>query len=858
MTENTKFSHNGDSLQQMYDDMLVDALFLKDSHSCAALLNPPISLQHLSSTNRISRAMSLFSPNTGARNSSDPAFTALKTDDEPDTSESVIRSVCHSREIMLLQLTLIKMMLSKIQSQGVAVESKQKYVEIIRILLKEANIDSKLIHLLLISDKQLSYQASKALVFLVHFQLTEEGSLNSAWFAFCSEALSGFPKSSHVAECLWTLTNVIREILKDEGLCKGGGLQKILTSLDNVLEDFYNRIPSSYSEIAQDIPVSAKATNDLSSFLDLLELLVASRTQTPLNLVCQRMLLLNVSCVLGLVTSPVHDLIKKKAIVLLKKCVLHKAGEDLIKGNVPSSSHPNLHFAKDRLVFADVVLQFVATGWLNRFTLSEKASHYGGSQVKPEVGICCNPAQVTLRALSLVLLKALEVKITDSASEAEARVHLESIMHPLLAFLKSHVWSSHTSEHPCAWLSALFIEQDDDMLEAAKTLLTVHLKFERMAHIIKFVNSWFWWENIWMPANCSWANFEDQNGYVFPKPRQLLVTIPYTFGILAIRFFVERCIAAPLANLMGIKSMKRVRPQKNPTLETFFKTCTKRPSQLEIRGLAKKCNWTVHLVEKWFRRRRNLEIPTMHKKFQEACWRFLFYLTSCIAGIVFLYDKPWLYDIWQVWANYPFHSLLASQYWYYILQMSFYSSLLLTLGFDTKRKDFKAHVVHHFAALALMFCSWSSNHVRIGTLVMLIHDCADFWLEAAKIFKYAHWERACSFFFVIFSIVFFTTRIIFFPFWILRATMIYPLYYTQTFALAYILYNGPLLILQGLHLYWGYLVLKILKKFIFIKNVKDVRSDEEEEDSFSDVEEECTKNGSKNGLSHPLLNNNNH
>nr|XP_034986669.1 protein Lines homolog 1 isoform X1 [Zootoca vivipara]XP_034986671.1 protein Lines homolog 1 isoform X1 [Zootoca vivipara] len=482
MTENTKFSHNGDSLQQMYDDMLVDALFLKDSHICAALLNPPVSLQHLSSTISKSWAMSPFSPNTGARNSSDPAFTALKTDDEPDTSESVIRSVCHSREIMLLQLTLIKMMLSKMQSQRVAVESKQKYVEIIRILLKEANIDLKLIHLLFVSDKQLSYQASKTLVFLVHFQLTEEGSLNSAWFAFCSETLSGFPKSSHVAECLWTLTNVISEILKDEGLCKGGGLQKILTSLDNVLEDFYNRIPSSYSEIAQDSPVSAKATNDLSSFLDLLELLVASRTQAPLNLVCQRMLLLNVSCVLGLVTSPVHDLIKKKAIVLLKKCVLHKAGEDLIKGKVPSFSHPNLHFDKDRLVFADVVLQFVATGWLNRFTLSEKASYYGGSQVKPEVGFCCSPAQVTLRALSLVLLKALEVKITDSASEAEARVHLESIMHPLLVFLKSHVWSSHASEHPCAWLSALFIEQDDDMLEAAKTLLTVHLKFERFWH----------------------------------------------------------------------------------------------------------------------------------------------------------------------------------------------------------------------------------------------------------------------------------------------------------------------------------------------------------------------------------------
>nr|XP_020637401.1 ceramide synthase 3 isoform X1 [Pogona vitticeps] len=391
-----------------------------------------------------------------------------------------------------------------------------------------------------------------------------------------------------------------------------------------------------------------------------------------------------------------------------------------------------------------------------------------------------------------------------------------------------------------------------------------------MKHILTVLNSWFWWENIWMPANCSWTNFDDRSGYVFPKPQQLFATIPYAFVMLAIRFFVERCIAIPLANILGIKNVRRVKPQPNPTLETFFKECSKKPSQSEICGLAKKCNWTVHLVEKWFRRRRNLEIPTLHKKFQEACWRFLFYTTSFTAGIIFLYDKPWFHDIWQVWVDYPFHSVLPSQYWYYMLEMSFYWSLLFTLGIDTKRKDFKAHVIHHLAALALMFCSWSANYIRLGTLVMVVHDSADILLEAAKMFNYARWENTCGILFVSFSIVFFITRIILFPFWILRATMFYPIYYTQTIVLASFFFNGQLLILQGLHIYWGYLVFNILKRFIFIKvlripiptwakigndkNVKDDRSDEEEEDSFSDAEEACMKNGSKNGSSHSLLN----
>ncbi|XP_062998467.1 protein Lines homolog 1 [Elgaria multicarinata webbii] len=469
-------------LQQMYDDILADAPLAKDSHGYAALLNLPVSSQHLSAKSSESCATYPSSPQLDAQNSSAVDLIAFKTDNIPDSSEKV-------QEKMLLQLTLIKMVLAKVHSQVMTVGMKQKYLEIIRILLKEGNVDSKLIHLLCSSDKQLSHMASKSLVSLMHFQLVEESSLNSAWLTFYSEALSGFPISSWIAECLWTLTYMIREILKDDGLCKGGGLKKLLTPLDSVLEGFYKHIMTYYLDISQDIPISAKATNDLSGFLDLLEILVASRIQVPLNLICQRIVFLDASCVLNLPTSPVHDLIKKKSIMLLKKCILHKAGEDLIKRKTPPSSHQDPHFDKDRLALAGAVLQFVNFGWLNRLPVSKKASHFGGSHIKPEVDICSSPDHVTLRALSLLLLKALEIKIQDSASEVDARAHLESVMCQLLTFLKSHLKPSSCiwpCEHPCMWLSVLFIEQDDDMLEAAKALLTVHLKFERLWHEVGF------------------------------------------------------------------------------------------------------------------------------------------------------------------------------------------------------------------------------------------------------------------------------------------------------------------------------------------------------------------------------------
>lgn len=44
-------------------------------------------------------------------------------------------------------------------------------------------------------------------------------------------------------------------------------------------------------------------------------------------------------------------------------------------------------------------------------------------------------------------------------------------------------------------------------------------------------------------------------------------------------------------------------------------------------------------------------------------------------------------------------------------------------------QDFLANVIHHLAAISLMSFSWCANYIRSGTLVMLVHDVSDIWLE---------------------------------------------------------------------------------------------------------------------------------
>ena len=67
-------------------------------------------------------------------------------------------------------------------------------------------------------------------------------------------------------------------------------------------------------------------------------------------------------------------------------------------------------------------------------------------------------------------------------------------------------------------------------------------------------------------------------------------------------------------------------------------------------------------------------------------------------------------------------------------------------------------VVHHIITLFLLFLSYTSNFVRVGSLVLLTHDVADGILELAKLCKYAKRDRLCDVVFGVFTVVWVATR----------------------------------------------------------------------------------------------------
>ncbi|NWS12466.1 LINES protein, partial [Pachyramphus minor] len=462
-------------LQQMYKDVLAGIPLAKESHHYSSLL--ALSVEQPPGGDESCHQRHLPPPAGGTGSHQDTDVVVPAADDLSNSFANMSSSFC-PREVMLLQLTLIKMMVAKAESQHIESSTRQKYCEIFVLLLKEAKTDSKLVSLLGPHDRLLSHMASQSLASLVYFQVKEENALNVTWLSFTLNTLLGFPGNTPVADCLWTLTTIIKEILKDEILPTAGVLKKLLAPLDAVLEGFYNAILFHHFDTHHYTSPYSEATTNLISFIDLLEALLASRTELELPLRCQRVLFLKVSYVLNLISSSIPYVIKKKLILLLKKCVLHKPREDAGSGSVSLQALP---LCEDMLALSNAVLQVVSLTWLNQIPLDEKSSYFGSSEPAPGDDPQGGSDQTVLRALSLVVLKALEFKIHNSAAEAEIKGDFESSMSQLLVFWRSHLKpfpQSHPVVHHCEWLSLIFIEQDDDMWEAAKALLLIYLKLD--------------------------------------------------------------------------------------------------------------------------------------------------------------------------------------------------------------------------------------------------------------------------------------------------------------------------------------------------------------------------------------------
>ncbi|OXA47434.1 ceramide synthase 6 [Folsomia candida] len=374
--------------------------------------------------------------------------------------------------------------------------------------------------------------------------------------------------------------------------------------------------------------------------------------------------------------------------------------------------------------------------------------------------------------------------------------------------------------------------------------------------VVRQFLDWFWNPDVWLPPGFDWKDIVPTEEVKYAVPYDLLYAIPIGIGMVFVRYFLERTLFYPLGHLLGIKEQKKLRIlPANPTLEKAFTGKGKKAklfTHKELEELGKKTDLQVRQVERWMRRRAAQGKPTTLAKFSESCWRFLCYLISFLIGVYVLWDKPWLWDILHCWYDYPHHSVTTDIWWYYVYGSSFYWSLLITLAYDAKRKDFWEMSLHHVATLCLLAFSWTCNLTRVGTLVLLLHDFVEPWLEGSKLCKYSKHNGIGDVVSIMFILAWIATRITLFPMHIINSTLFEAPKIIPMFS-AYYIFNGMLILLFCLHVFWTYFIAIYVYNALSMNatELKDTRSSSEYVTEPSEEEEGSEFDGKHSGRSTP-------
>lgn len=125
--------------------------------------------------------------------------------------------------------------------------------------------------------------------------------------------------------------------------------------------------------------------------------------------------------------------------------------------------------------------------------------------------------------------------------------------------------------------------------------------------------------------------------------------------------------------------------------------------------------------------------------------------------------------------------------------------------------------------------------LHIGVLVLACHEMNDIFLEAAKMARYAKAPEWMSVsWFIMFALSWFATRIYAFGFIVIRSTL------TDTYERAkqvggvdiephVSILNGLLIFLYLLHIYWSYLIMRIIVKSLTPGGkLDDIREEDDE------------------------------
>jgi len=122
-------------------------------------------------------------------------------------------------------------------------------------------------------------------------------------------------------------------------------------------------------------------------------------------------------------------------------------------------------------------------------------------------------------------------------------------------------------------------------------------------------------------------------------------------------------------------------------------------------------------------------------RFMEQVYTALYIAFLGPAGIYVMMRTPVGYfQTRGMLEGMPHNTIEGIHKFYYLFQASFWAqqSLVLVLGMEARRKDFKELVAHHIITLSLIWLSYRFHFTYIGVAVYTTHDISDFFLAVSN------------------------------------------------------------------------------------------------------------------------------
>lgn len=121
----------------------------------------------------------------------------------------------------------------------------------------------------------------------------------------------------------------------------------------------------------------------------------------------------------------------------------------------------------------------------------------------------------------------------------------------------------------------------------------------------------------------------------------------------------------------------------------------------------------------------------------EQMYTMIYFGFTGAAGLyVMRRSQVWYFNTRGMYEGFPHRTHEAAFKFYYLFEAAYWAqqAIVMLLGLEERRKDFKELVAHHIVTLALIGLSYRFHFTYMGIAIYITHDVSDFFLAVSLSF----------------------------------------------------------------------------------------------------------------------------